>query len=109
MSELSNLLTISWFGYDCIRDSSVLMVIFMLLMFMWFPSHLYFYVMMFLICSICGDANARTNVIAELDGTVLDGDHGALPITGLVDEDRWALFRNMFVIGELIRYSEDKG
>ena len=58
---------------------------------------------------ICGDANARTNVIAELDGTVLDGDDGALPTTGLVDEDRWALLRNMLVNGELIGYSEDKG
>ena len=88
--------------------------------FVWFPSHLCFYVMMFLICSvlksrnyrralICGDANARTNVIAELDETVLDGDDGVLPITGLVDEDRWALLRNMFFNGELIRYSEDKG
>ena len=54
------------------------------------------------------DANARTTVIAELDGTVLDGGDGALPLTALVDEDRRALSSNMFVNGESIRYSEDK-
>ena len=57
---------------------------------------------------IYGDTNARTNVITELDGTVLDADDGALPIAGLTNEDRWALLRKMFANGELIRYSEDK-
>ena len=57
---------------------------------------------------VCGDYNARTNVVPNFIGEVSNGNNGDLPVINSASDSRSILIREMSENGKLERFSKDE-